>query len=122
MTKTPTLNVELLDATMAEVEKAARRKGTRKPGFDQNVWRLEDGCRTTMCFAGWALTVSGADWSNLRSKVTGVGSRIFGVDVSKEASRRLGLTHYEAEHLFLTTGTLAEVRRAVALIKAGAFR
>lgn len=126
----PKPNVELLDRTMAEVEKAARRK---RRTWDQGTYRRVTDCGTAMCFAGWALTLDGAKWADevtddhvdswsvvaRRGEPldmrTSEGVRLAFAPVA--AQKRLGLTDPEADHLFAGDNTLADLRRIVSEIK-----
>ena len=58
-----TLNIELLDKTLAAVKEAAeRRDESTSPGagWVQQDWR----CRSGMCFAGFAAELAGGKWVN----------------------------------------------------------
>lgn len=133
----PRVNVKLLDATMAEVRKAARRKTGQV--WDQNHWRAPLGdstgeCGTAMCFAGWAAQLDGGRWLSWREEwawlrarkgetpevVTPDGQPL--VHVRERAERRLGLTEQEASELFSVRNTLSDLSRLVRDIKSGKTR
>ena len=75
-TRAPRLNVDLLDRTMAEVQRAARRKTRR---WDQSYWRKVTPCGTSMCFAGWALEFDGGvEWDDSVGMSDTKGTRLVG--------------------------------------------
>lgn len=145
MARKPVPNVALLDATLAEVRKAARRKKGER--WDQEVYRSTDECGTAMCFAGWALTLSGDTWATTiipdadedlvlakpadRTHAFRAESACFDLDLPKKlrdrlvvtadhaAAKRLGLSSTVADTLFHPDNTLPDLTRIVRQIKAG---
>lgn len=129
MTK-PRPNVALLDATLAEVRRAARRKRRR---WYQGAWRKDTPCGTAMCFAGWAVTLDGAEWApgeqgGVRvlltarpgERVPGPERKVYGpgvVPVWTRARQVLGLTPQEADDLFFPTNSLRDLTAQVNKIK-----
>lgn len=126
----PTLNVELLDATLRFV--------TDHPDeHAQATWR----CETTMCFAGHTVTLAGKDnwmfpafarFSNLLAPLPEdegiVGHYDYGGDsfdfvtAYDRAQRLLGLTYEEANALFYCMGDVSSLTECVKLIKDGWYR
>lgn len=123
-----TVNVELLDRTLAHVE-------THESEWNQTVWR----CRTGMCFAGWAVTLDGGTWAYPETAMwdqesTDPRACLLAdsddppgdiddddvVHVDDRARRVLGLNYEQGEDLFSSYNTLDDLRRIVADIKAGA--
>lgn len=140
-------NTALLDATLAEVRKAARRKGSRdKPRWDQEQYR--DRCGTAMCFAGWALALTGYKWAldvpaiqrivddgpyflnepteyvvAKRGDVTQeecAGKRLASAHTA--AARVLGISEVTADEMFRAENTLSDLTRMVRRIKTGELR
>lgn len=134
----PTLNVALLDQTLAHVEKLAAqqsewwaaymdRKATDKDKpadtWNQGTWARknerqdEDGeyytCGTTACFAGWAVELSGKDALAMEIDMNDPRD----MPVREEAMELLGLTDEEAFALFEGTNGLDDLRMIVAAIK-----
>lgn len=108
-----TVNKELLRATLDQVKLAAEKEGPE--AWDQRNWR----CNTGMCFAGHAVTLSGAKWADAlggdyEECVIAEGddpeSAIYGayfddhtikvVNASRRAQRILGLGYSAADRLF----------------------
>jgi len=121
-----TVNVELLDRTLAHVE-------AHESEWNQANWR----CRSGMCFAGWAATIDGGKWAfpetamwdegtDPRACLVPVdddpeGEVVDGVvHVENRAPRVLGLTYEQSDDLFFELNTLDDLRRIVAEIKSGA--
>lgn len=145
-TRSPVLNVELLDATLAEVERAAKRTGRRKPRWWQAVYRTSSPCGTAMCFAGHALTLAGDTWADQEWRFGGeavlarpqeratarrvlvhranseVEQEVRLVSARVAAKRRLGLSEKQADRLFAGGNSLADLRHYVHQIKAGELR
>lgn len=118
------VNVELLDRTLAQIESDPSH-------WEQRAYRCESG----LCFAGWAAVLAGAKWAEpdvaWSSLVVaeeadperwirdheGVGLVIH---VHERAQRVLGIDDVDAEELFAGRNTLDDLRRIVAELKDGA--
>lgn len=108
-----TLNVELLDRTLAHIE-------AHPEEWDQGAWR----CETGLCFAGTAAVLSGAKWLHPLGHqqdhwVRGRGSQQ-SEPAAWRAQRLLGLDEDQADELFAAHNTLDDLRRIVADLKAAA--
>lgn len=101
------INVQLLQQTLAEVEKAAKRRGKR--AWHQAHYR----CHTGMCFAGHGVELAGLKWrSNEVHDEYVIGPR--GVDYCSAAMRdAFGLSVWEADALFQWNNTLDDLREMV---------
>jgi hypothetical protein len=125
------LNVDLLDKTMSHIETvhAFQQEGMElEQGWNQGAWCERTECGTSMCFAGWAVELSGIEheWKkhpdSLMSDEPGISLSLFidgkAADVSLTAERLLGLNGAEGARLFLSTGNDIDlVREAVKAIK-----
>lgn len=137
-----TVNIALLDQTMAHVEKLEKqweewedsqsnRITTDLRGWPTDRWEQATYCRpvtrfnkelgrsvecgTAACFAGWALVLSG---HNLLAEF-GDGSNL-GHDPAVAAMEELGITRDQAVMLFAPNNTLRGLREIVEVIKRSA--
>lgn len=134
-----TLNVELLDRTLARVEEeAAKPEG--KCQWYQGAWRtdLTDRCGTAMCFAGWVVTLAdeASQWISNDPEsggyddlvpLPGEGSTHMVYDdldryvpavlVSVRSARLLGIPSWEADRLYGGSNTLDDLRQVVRELK-----
>lgn len=124
-------NVDLLNRTLAHIE-------ANPDEWDQHTWRRKTECGTAMCFAGWAVTFSGGQWTEPAVEIPdpiGYDRSHFltaepedyadeacnaAIPVDDRACRVLGLTSKQADRLFWGGNTLADVREIVAEICATA--
>lgn len=120
-----TVNVALLDQVMAHIE-------ANPHDWEQGDYR----CSTGMCFAGWAVELSGGTWvtdrdSRWRDQVFAepddeysYASTLDGktevTDADYRAQRVLGIGGDEAGDLFYAGNTMDEIRRIVKEIKENA--
>jgi len=122
------LNVELLLQTLALIQAQPERwyqgsfYSVRKvPG---GGWRSteaehENDCGTACCFAGWAVAIN----DRREPRRYGDGSDAIGANhISVRAMRLLGLTAYEAAHLFSASNTMGKIEQYVHRIVDGEFR
>lgn len=134
------VNVELLDRVMEQIEKEPDR-------WNQSYWLMDyprqratddDGsiiinCETAFCFAGWAATLEGGKWMTGGELLAEQADIDWGTSVYTEhyhgrnlvsafdrAARLLGLTDDQADELFYSNNTIADLRQIVARFKAEA--
>lgn len=110
-----TINVELLDRTLAHIEANPER-------WDQAVYR----CATGMCFAGWACTLAGGLWISDDDEVlvaepgewpTHQWDGEVVATARVRATRILGLDDAQASDLFSADNTIEDLRRIVAELR-----
>lgn len=121
-------NVGLLESTLDEIR-------MNRDEHDQALWGMKTECGTTMCFAGHAVTLAGAElvWAGhshevfntsllhnpVRRFVSDFADQcIFPGEAESEnvysaATRLLDLTEMEAIRLFLSAKTFDDVERTV---------
>lgn len=104
-------NIPGLLAVLDRVEDEAKNGG----GWDQTEWRSR--CDTSRCFAGWAVTVAGAEWAS--DSITSNDFQLVKVGnsdpvhVSQFAREYLELDYDTAEDLFEATNSLETIRSMV---------
>ena len=91
------MNVDLMQKTMDYIE-------AHPEEWDQDEWR----CETTMCFAGWAVALSGNYFFNDSIDATRKkNGRNIGIDSA--AREELGLTFSQSSSLFLHSTNVKDV-------------
>jgi len=116
-----TVNVDLLDRTLAQIE-------AHPETWEQRSYRCESG----MCFAGWAALLAGGRWAepenswngclvaeddDLPEHTHGCDYGGPGVHAHERAQRVLGLHEAIADELFCAGNDIDDIRRIVADIK-----
>jgi len=115
-------NSELLRSTMAYIESHVHE-------WDQFAWAHRGDCGTAMCFAGWAVTLAGAEVDFTRfgdesstSTITPASQRELGLRSSyiDEAARELlDLSLDQSEELFCASNSMERLRMLVDELAAG---
>ncbi len=131
----PEINVPLLEQTLAQIEHVAAETPDDGLGWDQTAWR----CQTGMCFAGWAITLTGGRWwlNEVTEENEDDGAILYAEDgdenvffedgmrlvgARSRATRILGLDWEQASALFHPTNNLRVLRQMVSDLKAQAAR
>lgn len=115
-----TINTTLLRQTLAHIE-------AHPDAWDQATWH----CETGMCFAGWAITLSGGKWDDSSDELVHVDSAVASwalqndswvrrhpsgealVTAAAYAQYLLGLDPCDADDLFRGSNTLDDLREIV---------
>ena len=115
----PVPDIDLFIKVFARIE-------TDPKSWNQEKWRTNTQCGTSMCFAGHAADISGGRWTNdfgwtqshlyatFEEIEQGIAIEEFVneriehiIFVSERARRILGITEYEASYLFESTNSLS---------------
>jgi len=104
-------NIELLNKVMNHIELHPNQ-------HDQTVWAERTVCGTAMCFAGWAVVLSGGKIAFAGNSTRTSQCRIDGAmdDIDLVAERLLGLSMDDANDLFGPTNTIEDLREIVDML------